>query len=154
MATTRVTMISMNMARSMAPTLRGARPAFYSRRRLTADQILGMRWGCKPKTAKCLRLTLGTKLADVVEVMHELGESERLAQAVAPVEEALARTGDPCAIAAVLNSAALDGAEDPLAAAFLANPCAQTARPLALAKSLEALAHTQAAAALRREYSL
>jgi hypothetical protein len=138
----------------MPPTLRTRPPAFHSRRPDSADERLALKWGMKPKTAKIIRLALGRRLADVIEVLAELDDQERLAQAVAPVEAALAATGQATALDAVLHAARVDATEDPLVVAFVARPCRETARPLYLAKAAEARAHDQAANALRKEFAL
>lgn len=154
MATSAQIPISSMACGRMPATVRAAVPAFHRRRRPTADELLGRKWGCKPKTAKCLRLTLGQKLADVIEVLHGLEEHQRLAEAVAPVEAALAATGNLPALEAVLVAAQVDAAEDAVAAAFLAAPSRMTASQLYGAKATEARAHDQAAEALRREFAL
>lgn len=77
----------------MGANVRRERSTLHSTRRGSAVFRLSQRWGCSEKTVEC-RLYgehgLFKQAADVVEVMSETGETERLAGLTARFEAAMA----------------------------------------------------------------
>lgn len=78
----------------MTANLRRDRSVLHSTRRSSAVFRLSQRWGCSEKTVEC-RLYgergLFQQAADVVEIMTDSGESERLAGLTACYEAAMVR---------------------------------------------------------------
>lgn len=118
-ATTRVSPTS-SMIRMNANVPRD-RATLHSTRRSSAALRLSQRWGCSEKTVEC-RLYgergLFRQAADVVEVLIELGETERLTALAAPYESALIGTSLPDWKTILTEYGKADGLEDVREAEF------------------------------------
>jgi hypothetical protein len=139
----------------MDPRVRTARPTRHDEDGGSPLLRLATIWGCSAQVARERMDRCFRDGGDVVAVLMQAGQHDRLAAKMAPLDASLtAWQATPALPESMLAAARTDAHEDIAEAAYNANPCRETARALVGAGARDGLETARRNAALIEQWEL